>query len=347
MRTFLVAAFLALALSACGEGGGLPSSPPTTNQPSGGATSAPANLLIPPKGSIYLGGYIDPEGVAPQQISDLTAFESAIGRHLALSTHYYAFYQAFPGAYETNDVENGRIPIDSWDCQPANASIAAGNQDTALRARADAIKAFGYPIFLRYMWEMNIPANQYFRSTCYDPATDLPNGQFSPQEYIAAWNHIRAIFAQEGVTNVIWLWNPSGTTDAATYYPGSNEVDWIGVDRYDTTDVSFGQTYQLAYGWLAPYGKPILVGETGADATTQPAFFAAAAATLRASYPLIKAYVYFDSADSNAVNSWVIPDSNIPFFAAMAQQPYMSAMAPIMTSPALSTSRTRLRSNLK
>ncbi|HEX8806498.1 MAG TPA: glycosyl hydrolase [Candidatus Aquilonibacter sp.] len=347
MRTSLVAALLAIALSACGEGGGLPSSPPTPNPPSGAATSAPTTLLLPPNGSIYLGGYIDPEGVVPQRISDLTAFESAIGRHLALSTHYYAFYQAFPGAYEQNDIQNGRIPIDSWDCQPSNASIAAGNQDTAIRARADAIKAFGYPIFLRYMWEMNLPSNPYFRLACYDPATDLPNGQFSPQEYIAAWDRIRAIFAQEKVTNVIWLWNPSGTTDPATYYPGASEVDWIGFDRYDTTNVTFAQTYQLAYLWLAPYGKPIIVGETGADAATQPAFFAAAAATLHGSYPLIKGYLYFDSGSGNAANSWVIPASNIPLFAAMAQRPYMSAMAPVMPSATLSTSGTRLRSNLK
>lgn len=335
MKPALIALLLAV-LSGCGEGGpaGSSSSPATAAPPSAGATSAPSTLLVPPKGSIYLGAYIDPEGIVPQPISDTSTFETAIGRHLALATHYYAFYQSFPGSYEVDDIANGRIPVDSWDCLPSNASIAAGAQDTAIRAHADALKAFGYPVFLRYMWEMNLPSNQFFRSSCYDPTTDLPNGQFSPQEYIAAWDHIRAVFAQEGVTNVIWLWNPSGTTDPATYYPGSSEVDWVGFDRYDTTNVTFTQTYALAYGWLTPFGKPILVGETGANVATQPAFFAGAAGALKGTYPQIKAYVYFDSSNPNAANSWVIPDANIPAFATMAQNAYLSAMANVTPSPA-------------
>jgi hypothetical protein len=316
----------ALALSACGEGsalsrtGGVPGTSPSS-------TPAPL-LLLPPSGSIYLGAYVNPTNITPAPVTEIATLEASIGRTFALDTHYYGFYDSFPGAYEAYDAANGRIPVDSWDCGPSNAAIASGAQDSTIRARAEAIKAYGKPIFLRYMWEMNLPSNKFFRTACYDPATDLPNGQFSPQEYIAAWDHIRAIFAQEGVGNVIWLWNPDGSNNPASYYPGASEVDWVGFDLYDTVNVGFAQTYQQAYTWLSVYGKPIMVGETGATATEQPAFFAAAASTLQQQFPDIKGYIYFDSLNPAFVNSWVISPSAIPDFAAMAKSAYLSAVAP-------------------
>ncbi len=327
-RAPATAALLLLALAACGEGTpGGPQGTPGTPIPAASNTPAPL-VLLPPAGSIYLGAYVNPSNTPSPPPSVTAAFESSIGRKLALNTHYYGFYDTFPGPYEADDAAHGRIPIDSWDCQPSNAAIASGLQDTTIRARADAIKAYGKPIFLRYMWEMNLPSNQFFRHVCYDPATDLPNGQFSPQEYIAAWDRIRAIFAQEGVGNVVWLWNPDGGNNPISYYPGNGEVDWVGFDEYDTVDVSFAQTYQQAYQWLSKYGKPIMVGETGANAATQPAFFGSAVATLQTQFPSIEAYVYFDSKNPAFVNSWVIPSANVPAFAAMATNAYLSARTP-------------------
>lgn len=329
VHLLLAAMLAAVALSGCGEGPSGGSG--LSTQGGSGPTPAPV-LLTPPPGSIYLGAYVNPLGVDRPDISLLTQFEQQVGRKMALSPHYYGFYDPFPGAYETDDAANGRIPLDSWDCQVPDAQVAAGDVDGAIRSHADAIRAFGKPIFLRYFWEMNIPATKTYRNICWDPNTDLPNGQFSPQYYIAAWDHIRAIFAQEGVGNVIWLWNPDGDRNPSPYFPGAGEVDWTGFDFYDTLDVLPKQLYFQAYNFLLPYGKPIMVGETGAQPSEQAAFFPVLQPTLQQQFPSIKGYVYFDSTNRRLSMpekvTWVIDNSNIPAFAAMATNPYMSAFQP-------------------
>jgi hypothetical protein len=306
------------AIVACGGGGGS-SSPIPTSSP---VTQAAIVDVLPSPGTIYFGAFSNPTQVTPPPIASLTQFEAQIGRTVALTIHYYGFYDTFPGPYEANDLANGRIPIDSWDCQYPNAAIAAGNQDALITKRAQALKAYGHPVFLRYMWEMNLPATTSSRQSCYDPNTDAPNGVFSAAEFVAAWVHMRTIFLQQGVTNVVWLWNPSGGSDPGSYYPGASQVDWVGFDKYDDTSTSFAETYAQPYAWLAPIGKPMLVGETGVPAAIQPEFFAAAVATLQSQFPLIKGYVYFNA------NSWVVGGQGLAAFKAMAADPYFSGREP-------------------
>ena len=248
---------------------------------------------------------------------------------MALSLHYYGFFDTFPGAPEADDLANGRIPVESWDCQPSNAAIASGTYDNNVRAVADNIKAYGHPVFLRYMWEMNLPVLPNFRAQCYDANYDEPDGKFSPAYYIAAWNHLRQIFAQEGATNAVWLWCPSGANDPLEYFPGAGATQWNGFDQYDDTDVPFDQTFQQAYGWLKPLGLPIIISETGASANTQPAFFNNAVSGLKSDFPLVKGFVYFDS-PHGAYQDWLIKQGTPGFtaFVSMAKDPYFSAKAP-------------------
>jgi hypothetical protein len=173
---------------------------------------------------------------------------------------------------------------------------------------------------------MNLPSTPSFRAACYQASTDASNGVFSPVEYIAAWDRIRAIFARESVTNVVWLWNPSGSNNPAPYYPGSSEVDWVGFDKYDDANISFSATYLQAYAQLSPLGKPLLVGETGAAPAIQAAFFAAAPSTLETQYPLIKGYVYFDAA--GFTNNWRLAAEGTQAFTTMAADPYFAGHAP-------------------
>jgi hypothetical protein len=317
---FLAFAFALVAgLGACSGGAG---SAPSSSSPTPSATSPD---LVPANG-VYLGAFINNGTPPPPPLTPLTAFEGQIHRTMAITQHYYGFYDTFPGTAEDQDVAAGRIPIESWDCGLPNSAVISGSQDAAIRRRADAIKAFGHPLFLRYMWEMNLPATPTFRQVCHSATTDEPNGIFSSVQFVGAWDRIRGIFAQEGVSNVVWLWNPSGSNDPRTYYPGPAETDWVGVDKYDDANVSFLETYAQAYGYLAPYGKPILIGETGAAATIQPQFFGSAAATLQSAYPLVKGYVYFDS--TGFTNDWGFSPQGMAAFETMASNPYFSAKGP-------------------
>ncbi len=297
------------------------------------ALSAP---LLPPPGTIYVGGFISPnqhESIA-QQIASTHSFESTIGRRLAIDLHYYQWTDSFPGLGEADDAQSGRIPLISWHCGVYDADIAAGVYDSFLAARAAKIAAYGHPVFLRYKWEMNLHI-QKTDSPCLDPATDnMKRRLYNPNEYIAAWDHIRSIFALNGASNVVWVWNPSSSgIDPGPYYPGSSEVDWIAFDRYDTTNgVPFRETFLAQenrfhlYPTFSTYNKPIMIGETGAKLPTQQLFLGGADYELQTDFPLIQAIVYWDSLGHRG--DYRLLQSGIPAFIQFASGAYEQGYGP-------------------
>jgi hypothetical protein len=320
--------------------------------------------LTPPPGTIYFGAYVateDPE-TPSQQIADTAAFEQSIGRKLAIDMHYHLFTDTLVGAGEQDDVTNGRIPLVSWSCVEANqtgvtdADIAAGYEDKIIIDRAVAVATFKYPLFIRYKWEMNLLYNKNCGDSddVKDKYGDL---HYSPTDYIAAWEHIRNVFAANGATNVIWLWNPSGDGDPPDpYYPGDSQVDWVGFDWYDTFNPTlyFKPTYTFRYNkntqrqaWTYPYfsshhqSKPLMIGETGVEPKGQAAYiegnppYAPAEQALRKAFPQIQAYMYWNS--SGAAGNFRLVSPGLSYFATFANDHYLSAVQP-SPSPSLSPS---------
>lgn len=312
-------------MSACGGGGGGSAAPVPSATPSPLATPIVAGQLLPPAGMIYLGAYVNSSGLPHAAGPAATqAFESQIGRKLALDMVYHDFLTRFPGRGGLDDYANGRIPVYSWDCGLSNAQVAAGAADTTLRLQAQSIAAYGWPIFVRYMWDMNLSELALSRSACYDRSTDGFSGYFSPTEFIAAWQHIRQIFTQEGAVNAVWLWSVSdGGNPIGPYYPGNSQVDWVGMDVYDSTGAAFGPTFSTMYNVLATYNKPIMISETGAAASIQPTFFSQAAPTLQTEFPLVKGFVYYDAIGQQ---DWRVTAANLPAFTSFAKTPYLGGM---------------------
>jgi len=323
LYTLLFFVLVPLGLSGCGGGGGA-SSRVTPATPAPLTSPIAVGLGLPAAGTIYLGGFINPSGLPYGNTAPyVAAFETQIGRKLALDLQFSTFTTKFGGRGEQDDYANGRIPIYSWNCGSTNAQIAAGDVDASIRLQADSVRTYAWPVFVRYLWDMNLPAGNFTRTACYDPATDLPNNYFSPTEFIAAWTHIRQIFAQEGATNAIWLWTvASAGTNELAYYPGASQVDWVGFDDYDLTGSTFADTYAPAYSLLAPLNKPIMISETGAGQTIQTPFFDSAVATLKTQFPQVKAFVYYDGI---GIQDWRITPASLPAFTTFADNPYMAA----------------------
>jgi beta-mannanase len=189
-----------------------------------------------------------------------------------------------------------------WTMMPStsDASVTAGNYDSYFLTFAQAVKAWGHPLYLRFAHEAN--GNWYPYGTEGSPSGD------SPADYVAMWKHVHDIFTSAGATNVRWIWcmnvTGSGMTPYASLYPGDNYVDWVSLDGYNWGSnpgyawQSFYDVFNTSYQQItALTSKPLMITETasaeqgGSKASwiTQGLL-----TTLPQSFPRIKAVMWFD-----------------------------------------------------
>jgi beta-mannanase len=235
-----------------------------------------------PSSGVAIGVY-RPE--LPDDLSRLNAYEAALRRPVPI-VHWFALWGGWKSTFNTADLEavsaHGSLPLITWEpwtgitSDPAwslNNAILSGTHDAYVRSWALGLAAYGRPVLLRFAHEMhNQPA--------YPWATGI-NGN-RPEDYVAAWRHVRAIFREAGARNVRWVWNPNtvgsapGTDYTAIYqalYPGDDQVDLVGLDIYNTgAQLDWGaprwRTFSEALS--DPYAavtamtrKPIILPEVG------------------------------------------------------------------------------------
>ena len=265
---------------------------PASNVPPPLSPSTPSGGPKAPAKGAYLGAYVQPDSdYTPQgRIDAVTDFEQRTGRQLDIVQTFHPWDDEFPDATDKWAVDNDRMLLLSWAGTDTRV-IQAGRYDDLIRQRARAVRALGEPIFLRWRWEMDRP--------------NLQASIWSPQDYIAAWRHIRTIFTQEKATNVSWVWCPLAAgfaaDRAAPYYPGDSDVDWVCADVYTGQGLdSFGTASTPFLDWAKGHpDKPIIIAEWATSDQFpggQPAWLSQAKQVAEDN-PSIKALVYFDSDD--------------------------------------------------
>ena len=199
-----------------------PSGPPTGGKPT--HTPDPPNtstgLLVPSSGA-YLGAYVEPTDYSSSgQVSAVQTFEHLIGSSIDLVHVYHPSRSRSRAPPTSSSSTAARFLLLTWSGTPDTKKIVAGDYDSLIKQRAQAVKNLGRPILMEFRHEM-----------------DRPNLQWAvhgPAEYIKAWDHIRSIFTGQGVTNVGWVWCPTGygfqLGRARAFYPGNDEVDWVCAD---------------------------------------------------------------------------------------------------------------------
>jgi hypothetical protein len=223
------------------------------------------------------------------------------------------------------------------------------------------LKAFGKPMLLRFFSEMNL----HLLST-------------SGQYFVAAWDHILGLFSKQDVTNVSFVWAPAlataakatgagahgagasgaggtGLDEFVSFFPGANEVDWIGVDAYDHQSYGSAGFSDLFKPWYAEWGgqgRPMMISGTaartrgvkpgaqscpapsrvGVPGDEQAAYIKSIATALNPTspaapeYPNIKALIYWDSAGSQG--PYCFDKGGLREFKTLAQEPFFSFMSP-------------------
>jgi hypothetical protein len=296
--------------------------------------------LIPSSGA-YFGAFTSPrDGESPQEA--VRRLESEIGRKVAVDHQYYRWDQAIPTAHENWDASTGRLPLVNWSATKTDGSpvtwgsIASGSQDDWIIQRADAVKAFGSPIYLTFH---------------HEPENDLAT-LGTPADYAAAFRHIVSVFRSRGVTNVAFVWNimnwtldPRSGRDPNDYYPGDGYVDIIGVDGYNWYPgregapwQSFEQIFQSSNHFAVVHDKPWMVVETAAqEDPDQPGrkgqWFRDIAATAKA-WPQLKAVIYFDAMKGY---DWQYDSSvsSMQGLVALGHHPYVNGTPPGVVPPDL------------
>lgn len=117
-----------------------------------------------------------------------------------------------------------------------NFEVIDGLWDKQIRKYAKAFKKFSHPILFRVNNEMNT-------DWCtYSGVVTLQD----PDIYKMVFDRIYNIFREEGVNNVIWIFNPQfGNYPPASfnhymnYYPGNDKIQLLGVTKYNTGDYYF------------------------------------------------------------------------------------------------------------
>jgi hypothetical protein len=287
-------------------------------------TVNPGQAPTPPAQGAYFGAWVGPDDFTQaNEIGAVDSLQQQLGRKLSIVHTYLKSQAPFPTASDLSFLSQGSTLLISWAGAPAITQITSGADDSWIRTRAEQIKALGKPVFLEWRWEMDRP--------------NLRSQVISGPDFVAAWDHVRAIFAAVGVRNAAWVWCPTaqGFSDgrAAAFYPGDNEVDWVCADAYPQygTDQSFASTVDPFLSWASHHDKPAMIGEFGVPESygaQQRAQWLRAARQVVTGDSQIKALVYFDAnpAGQGPQESYSLDGdpAALSAFRSIAQQPYFS-----------------------
>jgi hypothetical protein len=220
--------------------------------------TAAANLLTPPPGQIFSGISGD----------DASQFAAETGKHPAVFGSFVTWGHSEDWAFNDAAGTHARVMLHIGTTMGATtggitpAAIADGRGDSYLLQLVRTIASHREPVYIRLLPEMNNAHNPYSA----DNLDGSPRGSASSHNaFIAAWRRsvmilrggaVSAIDARlatlglppvQGVAAsavlpsspiaVVWCPETAGTPNvasesAASYWPGSAYVDWVGTDFY-------------------------------------------------------------------------------------------------------------------
>ncbi|OGC12425.1 hypothetical protein A3K48_04565 [candidate division WOR-1 bacterium RIFOXYA12_FULL_52_29] len=255
-------------------------------------------------------------GAFTNGLDNLSAFQSTVGRNLAVVLWYVSWEEPFPKADADKVAANGSVPLITWEpwisaSAETLEAIASGSHESYVRAFFLGAKEWGKPLFLRFGHEMN--GNWYPWDGTHS------GGATGPEKYKRAWRYIYNIKKSLGADNVTMVWSPNHANlpteswnTVAAYYPGDEYVDWLGIDGYNWGNgewQEFGTIFNATYLSLtALSARPLMIGEfacaeTGGD---KAAWIGDAFNKMRNDYPRIKLFNWFNI---NKERDWRVESS--------------------------------------
>jgi len=287
-----------------------------------------ATTLLMPKNGAYTGAYVDfGEGESGVTYDALTGFEQLTGKHLA-AVAFGNFWgdQAFPEKTVRIIANYGAVPLlfwSPWD-KPYEEErgpdrfglkeILAGKWDAYIDRWADAARQYGKPLLVTWGLEMN---GSWFpwsgvhygggKVVGHRDGQPLYEG---PELYKRAYRHVVDRVRARGATNVLWGFHVNNFSSPrvawnrmASYYPGPNYVDWLGLSAYGKMKKSEGWA-DFDRMMAEPYTeickldpeKPVFLAEWGVGEFPpgdKAGFIAKALGHMPDKYPRVRLAVYW------------------------------------------------------
>ena len=261
----------------------------------------------------------------------LDAFEQSAERRVDLVMWYqdWASTRELDLSLLQRVADHGAVPMLTWEPwdhtrgpkQPdfALSRILLGEFDRYLRDFGRNLARYSGPLFLRFAHEMN--GHWY--------PWGLGAQMNTAREFVSAWRHVWTAVRSEGATSVAWVWSPNIVQGAAAFeacYPGSEFVDWLGLDGYDRGGWgrarSFRDLFGESYARIAALGpQPIMIAETAcAERRGKPGWITDAfSQIMHQDFSRLRAVVWFNQRKERDWRIESSPHSRLAFARAVAR----------------------------
>jgi hypothetical protein len=298
----------------------------------------PTGLMALPDSGALLGVHLElDEHNGFDRRQAMVDFEALVGRPMAVDREFYEWDEAWPTSDDEWSRASGRMLFFSWDpIQRADGlcvgwdKIANGEYDATLDAQAAKIIAFGAPVIFSFS---------------HEPTNAPPGGNScgTPDDFIAAWRHVRERFDAAGVANATHAVTLTALTfqrgRADLYYPGDDVVDLLAADGYNWYQCGgwpwrpFEELFTPFHDYGVLHDKPMFVAEYGTGEDDQlpgrkAQWFTDAADTLR-QWPDVKGASYFNAGKHGCDRYVDSSQSSLDAFTAMGGEPYFNPPTPL------------------
>jgi len=176
--------------------------------------------------------------------------------------------------------------------------IEEGYFDGFITRFAEKLKSLDRPVFLRFAHEFDNPFYPWYIT-----------GDSTSVKFRKAWIHTYEIFKNIEANNVIWVWNPWKSENVASFYPGREYLDWIGVNILNYGILNEDGAWQafdnLYYHFHQEFinlpSTPVMISEFGSlqEEENQNEWLTNAFTSIENKYEEIKSVIYFNSKVDN------------------------------------------------
>jgi cellulose synthase (UDP-forming) len=272
--------------------------------------------LIPAAHGIYLGVFNRAVAGPPKQPVSTLRYSPAKMRILHRFQAWWGPDRFLSPEWLEAVTRRGAVPMVSWEpwLKPKNSAaaphqrpgivrqIAKGRYDLYVRRWARDARAFGKPMVIRLMHEMN--------GSWYPWSVGINRN--TAADFKAAWRRVHRIFRQAGASNVSWVFSvdsfaggtPTSRGAIREYYPGARYVDWVGLSGFNWSRsrnggvLTYERVFRASYDVIRGFDKPVMLAELGTasvDTQTAPTWVRDVLTSTPTRFPRVKAIVWYDS----------------------------------------------------